>query len=148
MSITIATTVTTLLFASITFALTLANPDRAQSYPSADIASVNAEKIATQSPRNSNLARNPDRAMEFVHQALEAEKSGDESQALELYGQALQIDDECGYAYLFSAPIIAKFDKDLAIEFGKAAAACFAQEGNKAGFNAAIAFLTELGVEF
>jgi thioredoxin-like negative regulator of GroEL len=117
------------------------------SIPNSPVFAAQPAAAISQLPRTNSIACNPE-ALEFVRQGLEAEAEGDESQALEFYGQALQVDDECGYAYLFSAQIMAKVEKDLAIEFGKAAAACFAQQEDLVGLNAAIAFLTELGVEF
>jgi tetratricopeptide (TPR) repeat protein len=112
-----------------------------------------AEKIARrpfQSQQNnantSSACEN--QAMGFLRKGLTAEENGDENQALKYYAKSLQVDDECGYAYLLSAKIIAQFDTHLAIEFGTAGAACFVKKEDEEGLNAAIELLTELGVEF
>jgi hypothetical protein len=116
-----------------------------------NIATVNA-KIARnplapgiQTPRNNS---NNSVCLEYVRTGLQAEEAGNESQSLEYYIQALRMDEKCGYAYIFAAELIGKFDKATAIEFGTAGAACFAEEENQEGLEAALELLKSFGVEF
>jgi hypothetical protein len=109
-----------------------------------------AQKIArnplapnTQTPRNNS---NTSVCLEYVRKGLQAEEAGNESQSLEYYIQALRVYERCGYAYLFAAEHIAKFDKPTAIEFGTAAAACFAEEEDREGLEAALELLKSFGV--
>jgi hypothetical protein len=111
-----------------------------------------AQKIArnplapnTQTPRNNS---NTSVCLEYVRKGLQAEEAGDESQSLKYYIQAVQVNEKCGYGYLFAAGHIAKFDQPTAIEFGTAAAACFAEEEDQEGLEAALELLKSLGVEF
>jgi hypothetical protein len=108
-----------------------------------------AQKIArnplapsTQPQRNNSVC------MKYVRQGLQAEEAGDESESLEYYIQAVQVDERCAYAYLLAAEKIAKFDKPTAIQFGTAAAACFAEEEDREGLEATLELLKSFGVEF
>jgi hypothetical protein len=97
----------------------------------------------TQLPRNNS---NNAACLQYVRTGLQAEEAGNESKSLEYYIQALRVDERCGYAYLFAAEHIAKFDKPTAIEFGTAAAACFAEEEDREGLEAALELLKSFGV--
>jgi hypothetical protein len=111
-----------------------------------------AQKIArnplapsTQTRRNNS---NTSVCLEYVRKGLQAEEAGNESQSLEYYIQAVQVNEKCGYGYLFAAKLIAEFDKSTAIEFGTAGAVCFAEEEDQEGLEAALELLKSLGVEF
>jgi hypothetical protein len=108
-----------------------------------------AQKIARNplAPGTQPRPNNPV-CLEYVRKGLQAEEAGNENQSLEYYIQALRVDERCGHAYLFAAEHIAKFDKPTAIEFGTAAAACFAEEEDQEGLEAALELLKSFGVEF
>jgi tetratricopeptide (TPR) repeat protein len=99
MPIDIPTTITALLFTSISFSLGLATHPRSLSYPSADIAPVNAK--ITQNPFElTEMTDARQQSFEYILKGIEAEEADRKEAAREYYTAAIEADEENGWGWL------------------------------------------------
>jgi hypothetical protein len=149
-------TLTTLAIFPLALTLNL-SPVRAEAPDTiGDITNI-TEKIARnpltpatrQSPQGSTdteVSAEREQSMEYVQQGIEAQKSGNEPLAIANYYTAIKTDITNGYGFLFAGQLIGETDPENGINCAKAAAALFADQQDREGYELAIYLLRSLHV--
>jgi tetratricopeptide (TPR) repeat protein len=101
--------------------------------------------IPQQSSRHPQIASAGDRSMKYVEMGMAAQKEGDEKQALEYYYQAVKIDQTNAVAFLLAGNLLG--DTEDGIACVKAAGVLFQVQENQEGYELAMTWLKEHGVE-
>jgi tetratricopeptide (TPR) repeat protein len=91
------------------------------------------------------IASAGDRSMKYVEMGMAAQKEGDEKQALEYYYQAVKIDQTNAVAFLLAGNLLG--DTEDGIACVKAAGVLFQAQENQEGYELAMTWLKEHGIE-
>jgi tetratricopeptide (TPR) repeat protein len=101
--------------------------------------------IPQQPSSHPQIASAGDRSMNYVEMGMAAQKEGNEKQALEYYYQAVQIDQTNAVAFLLAGNLLG--DTEDGIACVKAAGILFQAQENQEGYELAMTWLQEHGVE-